>query len=291
MAGITVAVNDKALASLINSMAGWGAIGNRPDTGDVIAGSFYYDTTNSILYQEQNGAWVAILQVQTLNPANEVVAAGYYAATTLSAVDTDLAAANIIVGKTIFGFAGTSNPAGADTFSRYYSLSLANGVSYTPTDAGLYFKSATGNFGVIEYYSTANTAWYAPRAGLVTRLPSQNGISDATNMRVKNIGGAALEIILMRWYHSIATYERYADQDIAAAGQYTPAVGGVFTWGSETTDVKAYLNLITAGWSDARDALDQGVSIPAIIGDGTNLRWNNVDGGNARIAVVMRLTI
>jgi len=105
--GITVGINDKALASLINSMAGWGAIGDRPDTGDVIAGSFYYDTTNSILYQEQNGAWVAVLQTQTLNPANEIVEAGYYAATTLSAVDADLAPANIRGGVTIFGKVGT----------------------------------------------------------------------------------------------------------------------------------------------------------------------------------------
>ena len=44
---------------------------------------------------------------KTLNPANETVAAGYYAATTLSAVDGDLAAANIKDGVTIFGFLGT----------------------------------------------------------------------------------------------------------------------------------------------------------------------------------------
>lgn len=112
-AGITVAVNDKALASLINSMAGWGAIGARPDTGDVIAGSFYYDTTNSILYQEQNGAWVAVLQTKTLNPANEIVEAGYYAATTLSAIDADLAVGNIKKDVIIFGFTGTMEDLGA----------------------------------------------------------------------------------------------------------------------------------------------------------------------------------
>ncbi len=44
---------------------------------------------------------------KTLNPANETVAAGYYAATTLSAVDGDLAVGNIKSGITIFGFLGT----------------------------------------------------------------------------------------------------------------------------------------------------------------------------------------
>jgi len=45
--------------------------------------------------------------VQTLSAANDTVAAGYYAATTLSLVDTDLAVGNIKPGVTIFGFAGT----------------------------------------------------------------------------------------------------------------------------------------------------------------------------------------
>jgi hypothetical protein len=45
---------------------------------------------------------------KTLSAANDTVAAGYYAATTLSAVDADLAAANIAVGTTIFGFVGAA---------------------------------------------------------------------------------------------------------------------------------------------------------------------------------------
>ena len=45
--------------------------------------------------------------LQTLNPADETVAEGYYAATTLSAVDADLAVANIKTGVDIFGKVGT----------------------------------------------------------------------------------------------------------------------------------------------------------------------------------------
>ncbi len=49
----------------------------------------------------------ATVAVVTLNPANDTVGAGYYAATTLSAVDADLAVGNIKTGVDIFGFTGT----------------------------------------------------------------------------------------------------------------------------------------------------------------------------------------
>lgn len=48
---------------------------------------------------------------KTLSSANETVAAGYYVATTLSAVDNDLAVGNIKSGVNIFGFVGTYDPA------------------------------------------------------------------------------------------------------------------------------------------------------------------------------------
>lgn len=47
------------------------------------------------------------MPVQTLDPANDTVSTGYYAAGTLSAVDTDLAPANIKTGVVIFGKTGT----------------------------------------------------------------------------------------------------------------------------------------------------------------------------------------
>jgi len=46
---------------------------------------------------------------QTLSVLNDTVAAGYYAATTLSAVDSDLATGNIKSGITIFGIDGNGN--------------------------------------------------------------------------------------------------------------------------------------------------------------------------------------
>lgn len=60
-------------------------------------------------------AWVNGVEItgtmptQTLSAANDTVSAGYYAATTLSTVDTDLISANILSGKTIFGVAGNAS--------------------------------------------------------------------------------------------------------------------------------------------------------------------------------------
>ncbi len=53
-----------------------------------------------------NGSKITGSGTKTLDPANDTVPAGYYASTTLSAVDTDLATANIKAGVTIFGKAG-----------------------------------------------------------------------------------------------------------------------------------------------------------------------------------------
>jgi hypothetical protein len=50
----------------------------------------------------------ALLPTKTLSTANDTVAAGYYEATTLHAVDADLATGNIKSGVTIFGIEGTS---------------------------------------------------------------------------------------------------------------------------------------------------------------------------------------
>ena len=55
-----------------------------------------------------NGAKVTGSGTKTLNPANDTVDAGYYEATTLHAVDADLATGNIKSGATIFGIEGAA---------------------------------------------------------------------------------------------------------------------------------------------------------------------------------------
>ncbi len=69
--------------------------------GDVLATKTFSNSSSAGL--------TGTIPTNTLSPANDTVSAGYYAATTLSAVDSDLASANIMSGKTIFGFLGNSN--------------------------------------------------------------------------------------------------------------------------------------------------------------------------------------
>ena len=76
----------------------------------VMAGKTYWGLTSG-KWGKQTGTMVT----QTLNAASNNVAAGYYAATTLSAVDANLASANIKAGVTIFGVNG--KPEVVDTTS------------------------------------------------------------------------------------------------------------------------------------------------------------------------------
>ncbi len=68
---------------------------------DVMSGK----TFSSALLNDATGT----LATRTLSAANDTVTAGYYAATTLHAVDADLATGNIKAGITIFGIAGTTS--------------------------------------------------------------------------------------------------------------------------------------------------------------------------------------
>ena len=83
---------------------------NGATTADVLFGKTFWGLTS--------GAWkmqTGTLPTQTLSTAGTMVNAGYYAATTLDTVDTDLAAGNIKSGTTIFGVAGTYAGSGGTT--------------------------------------------------------------------------------------------------------------------------------------------------------------------------------
>ena len=72
-------------------------------SGDAVAGEILLGKKAWVDGLERTGT----IATQTLTDANATVADGYYAATTLGAVDADLAAGNIRSGVTIFGVAGT----------------------------------------------------------------------------------------------------------------------------------------------------------------------------------------
>jgi hypothetical protein len=88
------------------------ATGTSSCTGDATAGDVLFGKTFS------NATSTGIdgtMLTQTLLPDNDAVNAGYYGATSLSTVDTDLATGNIRSGVSIFGVAG--NPTVVDTSS------------------------------------------------------------------------------------------------------------------------------------------------------------------------------
>lgn len=64
---------------------------------------------DGVSYSNSGGASTGTMRTRTLSPDNDTVNAGYYGATTLSTVDTDLATGNIRSGVTVFGVAGDPN--------------------------------------------------------------------------------------------------------------------------------------------------------------------------------------
>jgi len=102
-------------ANLVATAYDGNEIGNNrwcmTDTGDAIAGEILSGKKAWIDGIEITGS----LATQTLSSDSETVAAGNYVATTLSAVDSDLAFGNIRAGTTIFGFAGNSNVVNTST--------------------------------------------------------------------------------------------------------------------------------------------------------------------------------
>ncbi len=83
---------------------------------------------------------IGTLETRTLSAESETVAAGYYEATTLSAVDPNLTADNIRGGTTVFGISGMVLPATGDATpenvldGRTFSNTEASGATGTMAD-------------------------------------------------------------------------------------------------------------------------------------------------------------
>ncbi len=105
-----------------------------------------------------NGTMITgTLATQTLNPASNNVLAGYYNATTLSAVDADLAAGNIAVSTVVFGVTGTYTSDATATAAQILASQTAyvNGVKLTGTLATQTLNPASNN--VLAGYYNATT--------------------------------------------------------------------------------------------------------------------------------------
>jgi hypothetical protein len=78
-----------------------GSLSTPASASDVLAGKNYFDGSGTV----QTGT----LATRTLSSASTTVTAGYYAATTLTAVEANLVSGNIKAGTSIFGVGGDSN--------------------------------------------------------------------------------------------------------------------------------------------------------------------------------------
>ena len=100
------------------------------------------------------------LPTRTLSPSSNNVLAGYYNATTLSAVDADLAAGNIAVSTVIFGVTGTytsdANAVAADMLSG--KTAYINGVKITGSLATQTLDPASNNVNAGYYNATTLSA-------------------------------------------------------------------------------------------------------------------------------------
>ncbi|KKK77353.1 hypothetical protein LCGC14_2854460, partial [marine sediment metagenome] len=130
-------------------------------------------------YAVSGGIRTGTMATRTLNPANETVNAGYYAATTLSAVDAQLAAANILSGVVIFGFTGVATVqdiADADAVL----ADVMNGKTFYSVTGG----RKTGNLATVALAAGSNAYPAGYHAGNVGGLDAVDG--DLVTANIKN---------------------------------------------------------------------------------------------------------
>lgn len=130
---------------------------------DVRTGKTFY----SVAAPRKTGTMIT----RTLSPTHDSVAAGYYALTTLSAVDDDLAPGNIKSGVTIFGKVGTVAPEEdvlgtqkgpselfvSDTYARH-AQAIASGADWNAATTTPTFAALSIAVGVAITYGIASDA-------------------------------------------------------------------------------------------------------------------------------------
>jgi len=96
--------------------------------------------TGYSFYNNSGNLWTGTMPSQSLSSSSTTVSAGYYSATTLTAIDADLTTANIKSGTNIFGIAGSSNVVDTTTGTltnaaqvRSGYIAWSDGTSWTGT--------------------------------------------------------------------------------------------------------------------------------------------------------------
>jgi len=172
----------------------------------------------------KTGGWgllTGTMPTNTLSADNDTVSAGYYAATTLSAVDADLTAPNIVSGKTIFGKVGTAIAATGDAEAgdvltgHTFSKTGAAGVSGTmPDKEGDNASTAQAQSGGVNFFTAP--AGYYDGGDRVSATDAQVAALD-TDVVTDNIKNT------VTIFGVIGTYEGESTAPVAKTGQ-TPTV-------------------------------------------------------------------
>ena len=165
------------------------------ETGDMLAGK---------------KAWVAGTEVtgtmpsQTLNPASTVVPAGYFTATDLATVDTDLASGNIRAGVTVFGVTGNPNVANTSSGTAVTGDMLAGKkawVAGTEVTGTMPLQTLNPDSNVVPagYYAATNLAAVDPDLATANIKAGITIFGTAGDPNVVNTGSgtaAAADILL-----------------------------------------------------------------------------------------------
>jgi len=189
---------------------------------DVLAGKTFW--------QLRSGNWglaTGTLAQRTLDAGSTTVQAGYYAATTLSTVDTDLASGNIRAGVNIFGIDGNSNVVNTSTGTAANSDILSGKTAWVDG------AQRTGNISTQTLSSTSTdmpAGYYAGTtlSGVASNLASGNiksgveifGVTGASSVVDTSTGDAAAGDILsgkIAWVDGAAVTGTIAVQTLSAA--------------------------------------------------------------------------
>ncbi len=108
----TASDTDLTAANIRDGVSIFGVQGAAPGpSGDAVAADVRMGKTFS---NASDTGMSGTMAAQSLSPETRDVSAGYYEATTLNAVDADLAPGNVVAGKVIFGVTGTADVATGD---------------------------------------------------------------------------------------------------------------------------------------------------------------------------------
>jgi len=181
-----------------------------------------------------------------------------------------------------------SAAAATESFERYYVADLAGAwTAYTPGDEGM-FSTVLESSDLYPALQDGGANWRGITADAIL-FGHVALIGDGGNLQWSNGNAAARNIVVMRHHLSTATYEYYHSADIAAGVSYVPADEGFFSHAYEQPRnyCEYKYNAAWWYWGCYSNAVNPKGTYLAI-GDGTNIRFRNTDGGNARWVVIMR---